>query len=839
MMDAIVGWLTDADFLPHGYCLAWAPGLLWTMVISNAVIGIAYYSIPLSLVYFMRRQRHLVKFNWVFAMFGLFIFACGTTHFIDIASIWIPVYRLDATVMVLTAAISIVTAVMIWPLVPQATALLEERANTTVELRHLNHQLGDSLAQLQQRGIEAENMQRRFRMTFENAPIGLAIVGLDGRWQAVNQALCAMLGYTEQELLQRTFQEVTHPDDLAADLRLVDELLSGRRDRYRMEKRYFHKAGNIISIQLDVALVRDENGLPVHFIAQIMDITARKSYEASLHEAKELAQVTLSSIGDGVIRTDAQGVITFCNQAAATILDLLSEQLIGRVFSERVHLLSDDGSMPIQDPVTRVLATGESVRLDIFSGVRVTGGEIRPISDSVSPVRDIAGKIIGAVFVFQDVSDARQMTEKLSFLANHDVLTGLPNRLAFEVELQKRLAEARKNGTKGYLLYLDLDHFKVVNDTRGHAAGDKLLCGVSEILSGRLRKEDYIARLGGDEFAIFIRTDSVHEAQAMAESLIETINSYEIAFNDRLFKVGLSVGITEISSTNCDASAVMAQADTACYAAKDHGRGRCQIYRIDDVEILQAERTMDWAQRIQHAFDHSQYEVHLQQIVGRDLQLLGYEALIRMRDEHGQVIMPNAFLPAAKRLGWMSRIDQWMAGEVLSLARAQTRGGSAAYLSLNLSAKSAGDPDFARTILSLLDKHQINQDLLRFEITETEQLQASAAETHLVGELRRRGFRVWLDDFGTGYNSFDLLKRMPVDGIKLDASFTRDLLRDPVDRALSEAIISIGKAMHLEIVAEGVEDEATQQALLAMGVDAMQGHLFHHAQQAGAALKAA
>jgi diguanylate cyclase (GGDEF)-like protein/PAS domain S-box-containing protein len=837
MSNPIIQWLVSPGLLPHGYCLAWAPGLLWTLVVGNALIGLAYFSIPMTLVYFVRQHREL-RFNWVFVMFSIFIFACGTTHFINILNIWIPVYRLDATLMALAAAISVVTAIAIWPLAPRASAFLKERIQSHDTLQAVNRRLEESMRLLEQRSQQAEESERRFRLTLDNAPIGLAIVSLEGRFATVNQALCAMLGYTDAELRARTFQDITHPDDLQEDLNYVQNLLDGRRDSYRMEKRYFHRQGQIINIQLDVAILRDDAGAPVHFISQIQDISVRKSYEETLHEAKELAQVTLSSIGDGVIRTDAAGVITFCNAAAAKILEVPSERLVGQQFRSAVELYRGESQVRVENPVAQVLASGESLRLDLFSGVRTAGGEMRPISDSISPVRDIAGRVIGAVFVFQDVSDARKLTDRLSYQARHDLLTGLPNRLAFEEALVDCVTAAREGRGRHFLMYLDLDHFKMVNDTRGHAAGDRLLREVSTLLQGYLPEGDYFARLGGDEFAVILRDADAQEAQRLADSLIAALGGYRLRLGDRQLKVGLSIGISMIHAGNCDPSMVMAQADTACYAAKDQGRGRYQIYQADDAEILLAERTLDWAQRIQSAFDDNRFEVYLQEIVDRDRRLLGYESLIRMRGDNGHIIMPGSFIPAAQRMGWMSRIDQWMLREVLALARRRHDGTAPQpYLSLNLSARSVGDPAFIDWMLPLLDASGIDNRILRFEITETEQLQANETELRLVDQLRQRGYHVWLDDFGTGYNSFDLLKRLRVHGIKIDGSFTRGLLRDPIDRALTEAIVSIGKVMNLEIVAEGVEDEATYQALLGMGVHAFQGHLFHKAEAAVEAIR--
>ncbi len=567
-------------------------------------------------------------------------------------------------------------------------------------------------------------------------------------------------------------------------------------------------------------------------------IAQRRHYEASLHEARELAQLTLSSIGDGVIRTDNRGVITFCNQAAAKLLETDPEYPLQKAFGELIHL-SDDGGRPIADPVARVLQSGAALRLSLFSTIRTVQGKHLPVADSVAPVRDQNGAVIGTVFVFQDVSDTRQMTEKLAFQARHDQLTGLPNRFAFEEALQACLASAASKGEIHLLLYIDLDHFKIVNDTCGHAAGDKLLREVSALLRSRLRPSDYLARLGGDEFAVLLYGSSTAAANRVAENLIQAVKDYHLFYDGRTFKAGLSVGISEINAGNCDGSAVMAQADTACYTAKDLGRGRCQVYRTDDAQIMHARRNMDWSQRIEHALDANRFEVYLQKIVDRERAMVGFEALIRMQGDEGRVIGPDAFLPAAKRMGLMVRIDQWMAREVLELVHHRKIGPNPDdkfYISINLSAKSAGEPAFVDWMLALIDQYSIGKELLRFEITETEQLQATETESRLVTELRQRGFKVWLDDFGMGYNSFDLLKRMAVDGLKIDRSFTGDLLRDPVDRALVEAIVSIGNAMNLELLAEGVEDEEAYRALAGMGIHYFQGHLFDKAGAAALAI---
>jgi diguanylate cyclase len=686
---------------------------------------------------------------------------------------------------------------------------------------------------LQRRSVRAEDDAQRFRLTLTNAPIGLTTVSLEGRFLMVNQALCAMLGYSEPELLAKTFQEITHPDDLEQDLAHVKALIAGLADAYRMEKRYFTKAGTIIHIQLDVSILRDSQGRPIHFISQIQDITQRRHNDALLHEAKELAQITLSSIGDGVIRTDRGGLITYCNVAALKLLDMREDQLLGRPFADAVEIFDECGERRA-DPVGLALM-GHVAPRSPFNCVRTAGGALRPAADSVSPVRAASGEIVGAVFVFRDVSDAKAAQETLAFQAHHDHLTGLPNRLAFEEQLREVSADQARSNRSACLLYLDLDHFKLVNDTRGHIAGDKLLGEIGAILRTRVREHDFLARIGGDEFAVITRDTAAAGAKRLAQDLIEAVQDYSFIYGDRAFKVGLSIGISLIEGAGADPSAILAHADTACYAAKDLGRGRYHVYEAENPEICKAETKLDWAQRIQSAFADKRFELYLQQICRVDGTRLGFEALVRIKEPGNRLFEPGAFMSAVRRMGWVTRIDQWVIREVVRLLQSAELFADdlqLPYVSVNLSAMSVGDKLFGKWLLHLLDTQKVAPERLRFEIVETEQLEAADTEVGLVAELRKRGYEVWLDDFGVGYNSFELLKRMTVDGVKIDGSFVRDVLRDPVDRALVEGIVSIGKSLGLGIVAEGVEDRATLRRLTEMGIATVQGHLFHRAEPA-------
>ena len=551
-----------------------------------------------------------------------------------------------------------------------------------------------------------------------------------------------------------------------------------------------------------------------------------------MRAAGQLSDVTLSSVSDGVIHTDAEGVVTFCNAAAARLCGIPVEYIVGMPFRLALRVYKGEAQTRVDNPVNFAQTAGGEATHDPYSCMGTAGGEIRPIAEKISLVRGAAGKVTGAVFVFHDIANARDLRQQLNYQARHDPLTGLPNRAALD-EALTHVLQAEGSHAPAFLMYLDLDHFKLINDAQGHAAGDQLLREIATLLRKQLHPEDVLVRLGGDEFAVIARRKDAAHAQELANGLIAAVDAHRLSVGNQKFGVGLSIGVVGIDGARVGVSTLMARADTACYAAKDRGRGRCHLYLADDPHIIAAERTLNWANTIQRAFDDNRFEVYLQGIVGRDQKLLGYEALIRMHHETGEVVSPGTFMPAIQRMGWMTRIDQWMLQHVIALAcQWPSVDGYQPYISLNLCARSISDASFVDNMLSMIDASGVDGGTLRFEITETDELQTGANEMRLIDQLRQRGFRVWLDDVGTGYNSFELLKRLHVDGIKIDRSFTHALVADPVDRALTEALISIGKLMRLEIVAEGVEDEATYQALLDMKADAFQGHHFYRAESA-------
>jgi diguanylate cyclase (GGDEF)-like protein len=410
-------------------------------------------------------------------------------------------------------------------------------------------------------------------------------------------------------------------------------------------------------------------------------------------------------------------------------------------------------------------------------------------------------------------------------LARHDALTGLPNRRALEEHLTAQLQQLRTIPDSLYLMFLDLDHFKVVNDSCGHAAGDRLLCEVANVWKPKLRRGDFIARVGGDEFAIVLRNLPEWGARDIGEQLIAATDRYRFVNEDSKFTIGLSVGLVMLDGSSSNLTDLFIQADMACYAAKRQGRGRLSQYRSEDAEIVFVKRTVDWGPRIRRALDENRFRLYLQKIVDSDGACEGYEALVRLIDEQGKTIAPGEFLPPAKRLGLMTTIDRWVCSSIIAQLKRETL--PAGYISVNLMPSSISDTQFANWLLSELRKNPGFAGRLRFEVIETEELRIGVGELALFRALHEMGFGLFLDDFGSGYNSFDLVKRLPLDGIKLDGIVVGDCMTDPVDQSLVLAAVSIARRMKLKLVAEGVENRVVLQALKTIGVPSFQGYLFH------------
>ncbi len=556
------------------------------------------------------------------------------------------------------------------------------------------------------------------------------------------------------------------------------------------------------------------------------DITERTQLARRLFEEKERAEVTLGSIGDGVIRTDAEGRIEYLNTVAEQLLGCRLAAVAGRPIDRVITLANEATREPLENPVRICLRERRVVgRSNQSLLVRPDGREFA-IDDSAAPIRNHEGQVIGAVMVFHDVSRARTLARQLAHQASHDFLTGLVNRHEFERRLSRIISRAREEASTHALCYLDLDQFKVVNDTCGHVAGDELLRRLAQALQKKVRRRDTLARLGGDEFGVLLEHCPPEQATRVAHELLEAVQEFRFVWEGQPFTLGVSIGVVTISAESESLASVLRDADAACYAAKERGRNRVHRYEPDDAVLALRQGEMQWVTRITQALEEHRFRLYGQPIVpltGRPSERSRCEVLIRLLQPDGTLVAPGAFIPAAERYNLMGQVDRWVIREVVSLYARHRHQPWKPIASINLSGASLGDPGMLAFVRDQLSRHDLSPDTLCFEITETAAIANLAQAAHFIRELKALGCWFALDDFGSGMSSFAYLQSLPVDALKIAGAFIRHIEHDPVEYAMVEAINRVGHVMRLRTVAEGVESLGTIATLRRIGVDYAQG----------------
>jgi diguanylate cyclase (GGDEF)-like protein/PAS domain S-box-containing protein len=527
-----------------------------------------------------------------------------------------------------------------------------------------------------------------------------------------------------------------------------------------------------------------------------------------------------------VISTDAHGLIDYVNPIAEALTGWSVDEARGKPIAAVLHLVDEASRIDVESPLLRCLREGNTVGLAEHNVLLSRTGQEVAIHNSAAPIKNRSGDTIGAVTVFRDVTKEHRLKRALSYQATHDALTGLINRREFDSRLQDAVAAAR-HGNQHVLLYVDLDQFKVVNDTCGHPAGDRLLRDVTAILQGRVRTADIIARLGGDEFGVLLENCSLDQAQKIAESIRAAIRDYRFVWSDNAMSIGASIGLVAVAPDTESVASLMSAVDIACYAAKDAGRNRVHVY--DRSEVSGRHREMYWVARVTRAVEENRLDLYYQPIVAVRADAAGqaiafYELLVRLRDEQGQLVSPGEFIPAAERYNVMATIDRWVvqrAVELVTLHRA--RGNVAPLFAVNLSGTSLNDQTFLEFVLAALEDKQVASGLC-FEITETAAVANLSHAVYFMRELRSRGCRFALDDFGSGLSSFRYLKTLPVDFLKIDGQFVSNVATDPVDRSMVEAICQVGRTLGISTIAERVESAQVLHTLAQIGVDYAQGY---------------
>jgi diguanylate cyclase (GGDEF)-like protein/PAS domain S-box-containing protein len=691
--------------------------------------------------------------------------------------------------------------------------------------------LAARLAQLAEIGVRRQQdesalraSEARFRSLFDNVVDGVFQAGPNERLMSANPALIAMLGYEDfSDLANSRIGDFCVDSN---DRRLNEELAQhGRVRNYEYSLRRCN--GDVLFVVESSRAVRGENGRVQYIEGTITNVTQRKVAERALFKEKERAQVTLQSIGDAVVTTDEYGAVDYLNPAAEELTGWERRAARGQRIDAVVKFGAESEQGAMENPVLRCLDEGRVMSLTEHAVLITRSGATVAIQATAAPIQDRGGNVVGAVIVFHDVSRERQVHRKLSYYATHDALTGLINRREFEERVSATL-HAVHNGScqQASLLFMDLDQFKVVNDTCGHAAGDLLLRQLADLIQTKVRIVDVVARLGGDEFAILLENCTVTRAAEVADQLREAVAEYRFSWRDRSMRVGASIGIVPVTQGSESLSALLSAADVACYVAKDLGRNRVHVY--EDGDASERHKEMQWIARINTAREENRFEIYFQPIVPirPKLNVLRqFELLLRMRDENGDLVSPSAFIPAAERYNSMASIDRWVVEETVQKLAYRGQPNVEPYmLAVNLSGTTLNDAKFLDFVLGLLKDAALPHNSLCFEITETAAIANLASVVYFMRALKDCGCLFSLDDFGTGLSSLTYLKHLPVDYIKIDGQFIRNVIRDKTDESMVHAIARMAKALEVETIAERVESRAIMGRLGNLGIDYAQGY---------------
>ena len=538
------------------------------------------------------------------------------------------------------------------------------------------------------------------------------------------------------------------------------------------------------------------------------------------------AHVTLQSIGDAVITTDAAGGIEYLNPVAESLTGWSAHAARGQILRDVFHIVNEDTGESLPDFAASCLREGRFIESSTHTVLVSRTGKHYAIQGSAAPISGRNREVLGAALVFRDVTESRRLAQQLVHQANHDALTELVNRREFERRLDHAIESVREHATQCVLCFLDLDRFKLVNDTAGHAAGDELLKQVASLFKSRMRSRDTLARIGGDEFSLLLEGCPVDNAVDVANSLIQALREHRFSWNNRSYQIGVSIGVVPVTDDVVSSTQLLSRADLACYTAKELGRNRIQLYQTEDRAMVQRHAELAHVAMLRGALEKNQFAIFCQPILPLSTGSgapLHHEILLRLMGSKGELIPPGIFIPAAERYGLMSSIDRWVIEKVLRHYECQFNGSYKPRLSINLSGNSFGDGSLLDFISQQLNATGVPPDRVCFEITETAVIQHLPQATRFMSELKTVGCEFALDDFGSGLCSFTYLKQLPVDYLKIDGSFVRNMVEDQTDREMVAVINHIGHTMGHRTIAECAESPDVIAILREMGVDHVQG----------------
>jgi len=586
------------------------------------------------------------------------------------------------------------------------------------------------------------------------------------------------------------------------------------------------KDGSLFWAMIELIAIHGSDQTLHGFCKITRDLTDRKLLQDQLTREKQRAELTLGAIGEGVISVDTQGNIDFINPKAEELTGWRYADAIGRPFEDVFHAVDEQSGSTHEHQLISWLQAGHVPRKSTAALLISQHGTQRPVEDTAAPIIGPDGKIDGGVVVFRDVTKAKQLLDAATHAATHDPLTGLVNKIKFKERLNRTLERARRNNTSGALLCMDLDRFKIINDTCGHQAGDEVLVQLSTLYRSLVRERDTIGRLGGDEFALIIDRCTPDEGMAVANKLLQSTASFQYVCKGRAFQVGVSIGMVMFDGAIGNPEEILLLADHASYVAKQRGRHQVYFHHPEESVVERRRSDIDWIPRLTEAMRLDQMSLCYQTITDTDgAHSHGIEILLRMTDEYGIEMLPSAFLPAAERFALMPTIDRWVVRRVLDwMAQTQDVMARMTLCSINLSRHSVADDSFPQHLAKMLHESRVPPGMLCFEISDATIDTDLHKGRSFIENVRALGCRVSLGDFGSGVGSFMHLKQLPVDYIKIAPSLSQGTATDGIDKEIVRAINEIAHLVGCKTVAQWVEDEATMHVLGEIGADYLQGH---------------
>jgi len=691
----------------------------------------------------------------------------------------------------------------------------------------------DAMELLQEQSYQLKADRSFYLNVLNNLDDFVSIVGLDRRVVFSNEPALAVAGRTLSEVQGGYLWEqewFNFPgSDKALIKKSIDDALLGKSCSHERQIKIVTITGTkLFWVRYAARPVFNEAGAVQSVLAECLAIDEQKEVAELLREEKERFQTTLESIGDAVIATNNECIITYMNPMAEALTGWCEVMAIGQPLEAVFFVIDELTGEAIKNSARRCIDDEQVLGLVKHTGLLQKDGCTVSIEDSAAPIRQVSGEVIGVVLVFHDVTEARSMAKELEFHAKYDGLTGLLNRRQFDSELKQAMVKVRETRHHYALMYLDLDQFKLVNDTCGHSAGDELLQLLVGLVKPRMRGSDILARLGGDEFGILLENCPANKALEIAHEVRTIIEEFRYSYGEVVFNLGVSIGLVNLRDVR-DIKAVdpLKLADTACYAAKDAGRNRVHVYRVNDEELELRQGEMSWVSKVTSALDHNSFVLYCQPIVPLTTEYQpGIEILIRMIDEStGKIIAPGAFLPAAERYDLIEKLDRWVVERTFSFFQEHLDVlNDLGYCSINLSGRSIGSENFLKFLKSVFIKTKIPYNKIAFEVTETAAIQNLNVASIFMAQMQSLGCEFFLDDFGAGMSSFAYLKQLPVQKLKIDGLFVRDIHEDAIDHVMVKSINEVGHAAGMQTIAEFVENDEVLILLKELGVDYVQGY---------------